>query len=324
MQERSPAHPGVPRLLQSAAEETLRQTTAIEAILLYGSRAIGTHREDSDWDIAVVTELGSKEGFEAAGLLCDEELVEKFWTEVVCTTRGKIERYANTAGTLESRIAREAVLIAGGWRRPACTEGTELEIGADHALTWAHVATSNGMGAAAWLEIASSDDWPADNEAGAKVQRMAEQVTKGILATFGVYETDIHDLDGSADELENAYGKTDWMKEERAQFAAMVRGLKARGRAALRGQKQYSGTSPVEPLKDTIERLGSSFDLLMCWLGLMVKLHPEVKEDVAKLAKRMSWRLEDAAGGRTRSANSRTLVECVQRALNQTEELAGE
>ena len=32
--------------------------------------------------------------------------------------------------------------------------------------------------------------WKGDNQARAKVERMAEQVTKGILATFGVYESD--------------------------------------------------------------------------------------------------------------------------------------
>ena len=128
--QHSAAHPRVPRLLKAAADETLRQTSAIEAILLYGSRATGTHREDSDWDIAVVTELTRDEGFKAAAPLYTDEVAEQYWTEVACTTRGKIERYANTAGTLESRIAREAVLIAGEWKRPACTEGRELEIDA--------------------------------------------------------------------------------------------------------------------------------------------------------------------------------------------------
>ena len=235
---RSAVHPGVPRLLKAAADKTLRQTSAIEAILLYGSRATGTHREDSDWDIAVVTELTRDEGFKAAGPLYADEVAEQHWTEIACTTRGNIERYANTAGTLESRIAREAVLIAGEWQRPACTQGRELEIDAGQALTWARVAAGNAMGAAAWLETASAERWKGDNEAGAKVQRMAEQVTKGILATFGVYESDIHDLERSADELENAYARSQWMEEERAQFATMVRGLKAKGRAALRAEEQ--------------------------------------------------------------------------------------
>ena len=284
---RSAAHPGVPRLLKAAAEETLRQTSAIEAILLYGSRANGTHREDSDWDIAVVTELTGDEGFKAAGPLYTDEVAEQHWTEVVCTTRGKIERYANTAGTLESRIAREAVLIAGEWKRPACTEGRELEIDAEHALTWARVAAGNAMGAAAWLETASAERWEGDNQAGAKLQRMAEQVTKGILATFGIYESDIHDLERSADELENAYASSQWMKDERTQFATRVRGLRAKGRAALRAEEHGPDGAPLEPVDDTIERLGAAFDLLMRWLELLVRLHPDVKEGVEKLARTM-------------------------------------
>lgn len=176
----------------------------------------GTHREDSDFDIAVVTELEREAGLEAAKPLHEKEIVERHWTQIVCRAAGQIERYANTAGTLESRIARETVLIAGRWRRPACTEGAELEIDPEQALTWADVAAFNGMWAASWLGDAARESWPGDNEAGAKVQRMAEQVTKGVLATFGVYETDIHELDRSADELENAYAKSQWMKDERA------------------------------------------------------------------------------------------------------------
>ena len=320
---RSAAHPGVPRLLKAAADETLRQTSAIEAILLYGSRATGTHREDSDWDIAVVTELTRDEGFKAAGPLYTDEVAEKHWTEVACTTRGKIERYANTAGTLKSRIAREAVLIAGEWKRPACTEGRELEIDAGQALTWARVAAGNAMGAAAWLETASAERWEGDNQAGAKVQRMAEQVTKGILATFGVYECDIHDLERSADELENAYASSQWMEEERAQFATMVRGLKAKGRAALRAENQDARKSPLEPVDDTIERLGAAFDLLMRWLGFAVRVHPEVKEDVEKLARTMRRDLKFRMKLGLDPKSSPKLAKDMKHTLNQAKELVG-
>ena len=320
---RNGAQPGVPRLLKAAADETLRQTTAIEAILLYGSRATGTHREDSDWDIAVVTELTRDEGFKAAGPLYTDEVAEQHWTEIACTTRGKIERYANTAGTLECRIAREAVLIAGEWKRPACTEGRELEIDAGQALTWARVAAGNAMGAAAWLETASAERWEGDNQAGAKVQRMAEQVTKGILATFGVYESDIHDLERSADELENAYASSQWMEEERARFATMVRGLKAKGRAALRAEEQDARKSPLEPVDDTIERLGAAFDLLMRWLGLAVRVHPDVKEGVEKLARTMRRDLKFRMKLGLDPKSSRTLAEYMKHTLNQAKELVG-
>ena len=320
---RSAAQPGVPPLLKAAADETLGQTSAIEAILLYGSRATGTHREDSDWDIAVVTELGSKEGFKAAAPLYTDKVGEHHWTEIACTTRERIERYANTAGTLESRIAREAVLVAGKWRRSACTEGRELEIDAGQALSWARTAAGNGMGAAAWLETASAERWKGDNQAGAKVQRMAEQVTKGILATFGVYESDIHALERSADELENAYASSRWMKDERAQFARMVRALKARGRAALRAEEQGPKGAPLEPVDDTIERPGAAFDLLMRWLGLAVRIHPEVKEDVGKLtgtmARDFEFRMEMGLDRRC----SPKLAEHMKRTLSQAKELVG-
>ena len=320
---RSAAHPGVPRLLKAAAEETLCQTSAIEAILLYGSRANGTHREDSDWDLAVVTELTRDEGFKAAAPLYADEVAERHWTEIVCTTRERIERYANTAGTLESRIAREAVLIAGEWRRPACTEGRELEVDAAQALTWVRVAAGNAMGAAAWLETASAEKWEGDNQAGAKVQRMAEQVTKGILATFGVYESDIHDLERSADDLENAYASSQWMKDERAKFATMVRGLKAKGRAALRAEDRGSEEPILEPVDDTIERLGAAFDLLMRWLELVVRLHPEVKEDVEKLARTLRQNLKFRMKLGLDPRCSPKLAEHMTRTRKQAKALAG-
>lgn len=322
--QRSPAQPEIPGLLRAASEEILRKTSAIEAILLYGSRATGTHREDSDWDIAVVTELTREEGFKAAGPLYTDEVAERHWTEIACTTRERIERYANTAGTLESRIAREAVLITGEWTRPTCTDGRELEIDAGQALRWARVAAGNAMGAAAWLETASAERWPGDNQAGAKVQRMAEQVTKGILATFGVYESDIHDLAKCADELENAHPSSQWMEEERARFATMVRGLKAKGRAALRAEGQESGESPMEPVDDTIERLGAAFDLLMRWLGLVVRLHPEVKGDVEKLARTMRRDLKFRMKRGLDPRCSPKLAADMKRTLSKAKELAGE
>ena len=109
----------------------------------------------------------------------------------------------------------------------------------------------------------------------------------GLLRTFGIYESDIHDLERSADEHENAYASSHWMKEERAQFATRVRGLKARGRAALRAEKQAPEGASLEPVDHTIERLGAAFDLLMRWLELLARLHPDVKDGVEKLARTM-------------------------------------
>ena len=103
----------IPRRIRAAAEETLRENSATRAILLYGSRARGHHRRGSDYDIAVVSSLPREEAFEAAKPLYDEELVKNHWTEIACTSPEDLDRHADTAGTLESRVAREAILIAG-------------------------------------------------------------------------------------------------------------------------------------------------------------------------------------------------------------------
>ena len=127
-------HLRVPRLIRSAAQETMRNHEAIEAVVLYGSRARGDHRRGSDWDIAVLSRLNRDDALEAAKPLCEPEIVKRHWTEILCSSSETIEREANTAGTLGARIAREGVLIAGDWTRPECRQGRELDIDREGAL----------------------------------------------------------------------------------------------------------------------------------------------------------------------------------------------
>ena len=131
-----------------------------------------------------------------------------------------------------------------------------------------------------WLLTASMGDWPGDDEAGAVLQRAAESVVKGILATFGVYESDIHDLDRTANELEVAYPNTGWRQAERAKFAEGIRALRAKGRKAREGGKRPDNENPVEPLTETIERLGRVWKLQVEWHEAMASLHPAKHEEM--------------------------------------------
>ncbi len=45
--------------LREACRETLRQWPEARAALLFGSRARGTSRKDSDWDVAIVLSGGN-------------------------------------------------------------------------------------------------------------------------------------------------------------------------------------------------------------------------------------------------------------------------
>ena len=175
------------RIIRVAAKETLRQNHAIQAILLYGSRARGDHRRGSDYDIAVVSSLPRMKAYEASKSLYDDEMEKNYWTELVFTSPEDLARYANTAGTLESRLAREGILIAGEWKRPDCREGRELNVDGEKALEWAHAAMANGLQATMWLRIATSEAWRGDNGAATRVRRMAGQVTKGISLGAAAY-----------------------------------------------------------------------------------------------------------------------------------------
>ena len=73
----------IPRRICNAAEETVRCNEAIEAVLLFGSRARGDHADESDYDIAIITRPGLKRPPEAAMPLCDEALEKEFRTQVV-------------------------------------------------------------------------------------------------------------------------------------------------------------------------------------------------------------------------------------------------
>ena len=113
---------------------------------------------------------------------------------------------------------------------------------------------------------------------------MAGLVTKGIVATFGIHESDIHDLDRTAEELANAYADTGWRRAERAAFAARIRALESKGRAALRAEKRKR---TFEPLDETIGRLGRIWSLMMQWLETVAELHPETGKQLADIAKRL-------------------------------------
>ena len=166
----------IPPLIRRAAQQTVRGNETIEAVLLFGSRARGDHTSESDYDIAIVTGPRFERPPETAMALCDPDLEKKFGTQLVFVSREGLERDANTAGTLASRIAREGAIIAGDWRRPQCRDGNELDIDTGKALAWAEAMSLKGAWACGWLQISSLEEWDGDNAAAMAVHLMAEHV----------------------------------------------------------------------------------------------------------------------------------------------------
>jgi len=112
---------------RQAARRALDADPEVLAVLLYGSRARGDARPDSDWDIALVTARGrlrpSSMPPDGWGPVADSTLID-----VAHISEGELRRKADAIGHIALSIVREAVILAGRWDRPAAgTPAMELE-----------------------------------------------------------------------------------------------------------------------------------------------------------------------------------------------------
>ena len=109
--------------MTTTTHERFRRTVAeavgsipgIEAVVLYGSRARGTARATSDWDIAILSHAAPDDEEAATRLLGKLERVYP-----VVMKPESIEAHCNQGTRLESAIARQGRLLAGEWTPPPC------------------------------------------------------------------------------------------------------------------------------------------------------------------------------------------------------------
>ena len=109
--------------MTSTTHERLRRTAAeavgsipgIEAVVLYGSRARGTARATSDWDVAILSHAAPDDEETATRLLGKLERVYP-----VVMKPESIEEHCNQGTRLESAIARQGRLLAGECTPPPC------------------------------------------------------------------------------------------------------------------------------------------------------------------------------------------------------------
>ena len=109
--------------LRRTAVEAVGSIPGIEAVVLYGSRARGTARAASDWDIAILSHAAPDDERAAERLFCHLDLVHP-----VVMHPESIEEHCNTGTRLEAVIARQGRLLAGDWTPPRCrTEDLDVE-----------------------------------------------------------------------------------------------------------------------------------------------------------------------------------------------------
>ena len=101
--------------LRRTAAEAVGSIPGIEAVVLYGSRARGTARATSDWDVAILSHAAPDDEEAATRLLGKLERVYP-----VVMKPESIEAHCNQGTRLESAIARQGRLLAGEWTPPPC------------------------------------------------------------------------------------------------------------------------------------------------------------------------------------------------------------
>ena len=108
--------------LTAACRETLRLWPRARAAVLFGSRARGTQRPDSDWDVAFVLEGDdprhpdlARSLFPHPGMRMPADLHR---VDAWALSEEDLRRNARALGTLPYVVCRDGKVLAGEWNRP--------------------------------------------------------------------------------------------------------------------------------------------------------------------------------------------------------------
>lgn len=195
----------IPEALSRAAEAALAANPRISAVLLFGSRARGDHRPDSDWDLAFLTcgeriDRSDPEGWRPPGGGMAFDCLQ--------VPLAELERKANALAHIACPLVREGRVIAGVWNRPATGKKPAMEE-EEYAKFLRNSVNLLGRAVAipAELPTAFGPGWDAD-ECGFFVAWSAdgaEFLAKAMLGRIGLEFPRTHDLSALAARFGDAH-----------------------------------------------------------------------------------------------------------------------
>ena len=270
------------RLMRTAAE-AVGSIPGIEAVVLYGSRARGTARAASDWDIAILSHAAPDDERAAEKLFHHLELVHP-----VVMPPESIEKHCNTGTRLEAAIARQGRLLAGDWTPPRC-RNEDLDVVPEDLKRNLDAAIHDLRSAFFLLCDIAFKELLYVPKLVEESQQAAEALAKTIIAGFGLSPVTVHDLAKLATQLENAYRGRRREAEERRRFAAAIRELD--GKTEIAHVARYHAT-PVEWPERTAKRMAGAMRLQTEWLRWYAERTPEFRDMAADAGEEIA----DAAG----------------------------
>ena len=203
----------VPADIRADAERLLGCHSDAKAVVLFGSRARDQAHEFSDWDVALITRSGDREGF----LEPDEHGFSRSGVECLVMPESVIEADCRTVGRLTRALLRDGVALAGRWTRSLPATGVRMEV--DDYLSMLRAALARFDEAAAScgrlgdrLSSRGSDDSACD----AFVQRTSdatERAGKGLLIGLGLDPEHSHSMARLAEQARKAgfSDQADWL-----------------------------------------------------------------------------------------------------------------
>ena len=271
--------------LGRTAAEAVGSISGVEAVVLFGSRARGTARATSDWDVAILSHASPDDEQAARRVFDGLERVHP-----IVMKPESIEAHCNEGLRIESAIARQGRLLAGEWTPPPCRTG-DLDVEPEDFRAHLDTATRDLRSALVVLCDTVHRELFYVPKVVEESQQAAEAVAKSVIAGFGLSPATVHDLDELAAQLENAYRGRTREAEDRMSFAAAIRELDGNTRAAHGARYE---AEPVELPQRTAARVRCTLRLQTRWIRWYVERHPEMWAAAAAAAREIA-----GAAGRT-------------------------
>ena len=266
--------------LRRTAVEAVGSIPGIEAVVLFGSRARGTARATSDWDVAILSHASPDHERAARRIFDGLERVHP-----IVMKPESIEAHCNEGLRIESAIARQGRLLAGEWTPPPCRTG-DLDVEPEDFRKHLDIATLDLRSALVAQCYAAQRELLYVPKVVEESQQAAEAVAKTIIAGFGLAPATVHDLDELAAQLENAYRGRTREAEDRRSFAAAIRALDGNTKAAHGARYE---AAPVEMPERTAARLRCTLRLKTRWIRWYAERRPEMRDAAAAGAREIAY-----------------------------------
>jgi len=287
-----------PQYVIESAREALEQIDGAKAVVLYGSRARDDWREDSDWDIAIITSIGERpEVLKNHGAF---DAARQHGCEVNCLVLPEVKfadkrRYL---GGFWRAVVRDGVVIAGEWQNQ--NKGERLLMDKMTFLRNLEAARKRMVSGAQAYRLIGTDGRPSfvdDADCSEFVSHSAdcaERLAKAMLISLGIDAVKTHDMMSLAHQAEDAgYGGE----------AAMIRALNGHVEADHVAHYEFD-----DGAIDRCENAAKRFVSVMNLYDTVIRSLPEAvsESEQAYCVARARQAFEEIAGCFQRHVDART------------------